>query len=434
MAVFSRRTLQRLINDNATFLTPKQSKDHVDRLNRSDEFALDAEWEVVLLNALSKVGKVAHERQFKNRRPDIHFTAESAETETFIADIATISDRGLDEKFPVFALHDELMRRVKDYGLERSKFYLDIGRSEQSSPWDPKRPVITLARSRFNQIFNADFVSFLGAVQSDPTKPHEYRTKDSDTPILISFDPRRDSSGMHWPSYTIVRSLIQNTVYNRLEEKAGKLAEAEFDGRRAVILCDGGCTFLSSARDLATYHVSDVIFHFLKEHPEISFVLTVYVEQELGLYRKSDVVINLYRRKDSDEEIGPAILACLNKLEGTFPVPERSGVNGLNLLRGKRPDQGASFVGGWSMTDNEIKISARSVLELLAGEITQEKFFELYDFKSGGNPFASMLREHKLISAACLERGADEQDDDWLRFGFEGPDPAVSPFRVPKQP
>src|SRR5689334_23222951 len=286
MAIFSRRTLQRLIDENATFLTARQSKDHVERLNRCDEFALDAEWEIVLLNALSKVGTVAHESPFKNRRPDIHFIAESATNESLIADIATISDRGLEEKFPVFALHDELTRRAKEYGLEPSKFYLDIGRSEHYSPWDRTKPVMTLARSRFNQIFNGDFVSFLEAIKFDPGKPREYRTKDSDTPIVINFDPRRDSSGMHWPSYTTVTSLVQNTVYNRLEEKAGKLAEAEFDGRRAVILCDGGCTFLTSPRDLATYHVNDIIFYFLKEHPEINFVLTVYVEQQFGFDTK----------------------------------------------------------------------------------------------------------------------------------------------------
>lgn len=175
------------------------------------------------------------------------------------------------------------------------------------------------------------------------------------------------------------------------------------------------------------------VFYFLKEHPEISFVLTVYVEQEFAFNSKSELVINLYRRENSDEEIGLPILACLNKLKDTFPEPERSGLNGLNLLRGRRPDLGASFIGGWSVTDNEIRISARSVLELLAGEITQEEFFELYDFKASGNPFEDMLREHKLISATSLERGPNEQDDDWLRFVFDGPDAAISPFRLPQQ-
>jgi hypothetical protein len=432
MAVFSRRTLQRLIDENATFLTHKQSKDHVNRLNRLDESAIDAEWEIVVLNALSKVGQVAHERLFRNRRPDIYFKTKSAYSESFIGDIATISDKGLDEKFPVFSLHDELMRRVKEHGLDPNKFYLRIDRSERSLAWDPSKPVMTLARSRFSQIFNADFVSFLATSKANPMKPHEYRTKDSDTPILIRFDPRYDSPGMCWPGYHLVKSLVQNTVYHRLEEKAGKLSDAEFDGRRAVVLCDAGCTFLTSWRDLATYHVSDVIFYFLDQHPEITFVLTVHVDQQFGYKSTSDVVINLYRRKNSDEEVGREILACLYKLENAFPEPERSGLNGLNLLRGRRPEVGASFIGGWSVGDTDIKISARSVLELLAGEITQERFLELHSFNSSMNPFRSMLRDYKLISAVSLERGTNEQDDDWIKFEFDSTDAAISPFRLPK--
>jgi hypothetical protein len=52
MAIFCRRTLQRLINENATFLTRKQLVSHVNKLNDGD---LSAEWEVVLLNVFSKV-------------------------------------------------------------------------------------------------------------------------------------------------------------------------------------------------------------------------------------------------------------------------------------------------------------------------------------------------------------------------------------------
>jgi hypothetical protein len=46
MAIFSRRTLQRLINENAGFLTAKQLKKHVDSLNKADEHSLGAECRV----------------------------------------------------------------------------------------------------------------------------------------------------------------------------------------------------------------------------------------------------------------------------------------------------------------------------------------------------------------------------------------------------
>jgi hypothetical protein len=73
MAIFSRRTIQRLINENASFLTTKQIKSHVDNLNNGD---LGAEWEVVLLNVFSKLGRVEHEKNFNGKKPDIYFTSE----------------------------------------------------------------------------------------------------------------------------------------------------------------------------------------------------------------------------------------------------------------------------------------------------------------------------------------------------------------------
>jgi hypothetical protein len=74
MTIFSRRTLQRLIYENENFLTRKQTRKHVDDLNRAGNDAIGAEWEVVGLNALSKVGKVAHERNWGGtRNPDVYF-------------------------------------------------------------------------------------------------------------------------------------------------------------------------------------------------------------------------------------------------------------------------------------------------------------------------------------------------------------------------
>jgi hypothetical protein len=72
MAIFSRRLLQRLINENARFLLPRQTKDHVRRLNNADESSLDAEWEVVLPNAFGKLGRVTHDPDGRGiRRPGL---------------------------------------------------------------------------------------------------------------------------------------------------------------------------------------------------------------------------------------------------------------------------------------------------------------------------------------------------------------------------
>ena len=61
MAIFSRRAIQRLIEENTAFLSRKQTQTHIAKLNLHNESILATEWEVVLLNAFSKLGTVKHE-------------------------------------------------------------------------------------------------------------------------------------------------------------------------------------------------------------------------------------------------------------------------------------------------------------------------------------------------------------------------------------
>jgi hypothetical protein len=65
VAMFSRRTLQRLLDENSQFLRKSQTRRLVKELNRvSDpsklgrDISLSWEWEVVLLNVLSKVVEI----------------------------------------------------------------------------------------------------------------------------------------------------------------------------------------------------------------------------------------------------------------------------------------------------------------------------------------------------------------------------------------
>ena len=90
MAIFSRRTLQRLIDENATFMRKDQLEKHKRKLNEAD---LSFEWEVVLLNVFSKLGKVIHEPVFENcsRKIDILFSTKIKDEIEFLTDITTIS-------------------------------------------------------------------------------------------------------------------------------------------------------------------------------------------------------------------------------------------------------------------------------------------------------------------------------------------------------
>ena len=109
MAIFSRRTLQRLIDENSVFLSRRQLKAHVNRLDGPNiDDALAAEWEVALLNIFSRVGSVAHEPKLEatGHRFDLCF---DSPTVKFISDIVAVSDKGLDELNPIEALKDKLI-------------------------------------------------------------------------------------------------------------------------------------------------------------------------------------------------------------------------------------------------------------------------------------------------------------------------------------
>ncbi len=72
------------------------------------------------------------------------------------------------------------------------------------------------------------------------------------------------------------------------------------------------------------------------------------------------------------------------------------------------------------MTNNEIRMSSRELLDLLAGKLDYELFAKRYDL-GGGNLFRLFRDRGRMITSAALEHCADE-DDDWvvLRFSSEG--------------
>ena len=80
---------------------------------------------------------------------------------------------------------------------------------------------------------------------------------------------------------------------------------------------------------------------------------------------------------------------------------------------------------------NEIRISARELLDLLAGRLDQKRFAQNHDIGGGKNIFSLYQSQGKMIKRAEVER-RPEEDDDWVILEFSADDPAVSDFRAPR--
>jgi len=84
-----------------------------------------------------------------------------------------------------------------------------------------------------------------------------------------------------------------------------------------------------------------------------------------------------------------------------------------------------------------VKISARALLELLAGKMRPSEFIERYNFIRSGsiglteNPFEIIFRRGLSIDDVSIEKSG-YNDDDWIILKLRGPDPAISPFVIPK--
>src|SRR6266853_567631 len=72
LSIFGRRVLQRMINENAQFMTASQLERLVGLLNLDDGKGASTEWEIALSNSFSKFARVQYEPNLGGRsHPDL---------------------------------------------------------------------------------------------------------------------------------------------------------------------------------------------------------------------------------------------------------------------------------------------------------------------------------------------------------------------------
>lgn len=274
MALFSRRDLQRMIDENARFLRPEQVEEHVRRLNAFRPDYLSTEWEIALLNAFSKVGDVQHEPELGGSAYlDLVFKGDGLE---FAAEIATVSDQQRHKQNPVDPLREELARRVRKRKISSGGFDVKVGPRPDclSKGRGTRHGLLLPSVSEFaDRIFNRKFDSFLSSILANPMVRAEYRVEDSTTNVVIRYVPgARTWSGSHL-SYTGANVIDDNPVFNGLKAKAAQLKRSKYNGIRGVFICDGGCEMLTTTmHSWGTYSLRDVVIDFCRQHQSVAFL------------------------------------------------------------------------------------------------------------------------------------------------------------------
>jgi hypothetical protein len=472
MAIFSRRTLQRLIDENADFLTKTQTQKHVDSLNLSkkihlkllesnmnindlSEIYLNTEWEIAVLNCLSKFGEIIHEKRIGASEPDIFFTSDD-ESINFVADITCIT--GKQDKDNISLIFKHELKAIID--KEKLDGYWEIwvnGNSREMDFLNAKPRLMLGGKSHREEILNSKkFISFIERIKNNPERKHSFeykKTSESFEPrppnqiemfrnvlidIRIDYEPTKfyQIEYKHFNDRQIVKS-ENDEIYKSLLKKYNQLIKTNYNGFLGVFLCDGiGNTF--NRADSLHKTPRDVIYNFLYKYPKIDFVITINSEIKPYNFHSSKPEIKATLFHGYGKKLDEKIIQVLdNSFAKIFPKPSRAVTNARIALKNSFEDKETMVSDGGCgsvFSYNKIKVSSRMLLELLSGKLKLDDFFYYAGIEriSGSIPnlFLTSLNEGKLFSDVRIESG-NEKDDDWIVFTFGESDSAISPFKIP---
>jgi hypothetical protein len=431
MALFTRRFLQQTLDESKSYLSVKQRQDFCNLLNTVRDNYLSTEWELAVLHVLNGLGSLRYEPAFPGTsHPDVLFATD--DDMSFAADITSVSDRGLHQQNPYDALQEEFFLRQRKLGLNGGFDVRVNSHCDNVFRGSGKKPRLKLPkRADFStKIFNADFQKFMIGVREKPEEVRQLHIEDEETSVHFSYSPsRRGFGGGSHPSFDLTTVIDKNPIYNALSSKADQLKKSEHDGLRGVILCDAGCWSLHQrSPNWQIYARDEVIRHFLRQHQSVSFVVALLVEEEQTSFVhtvKRFISTSVYLNR-SAVHLKERIERLAGNLASGLPTPEQSPRNAMLHLKRKDGMTGRHL--GTLERGRGIEMSARMLLEILAGELSVRDFEQNYRMDAAQNPFRNMLKRGRLIEGITVEPHP-EADDDRVTIRFGNPDPAIAPFR-----
>lgn len=452
MAIYSRRTIQRLIDESASFLSRKELKDIVDKLNEADKAkskgeypTLAGEWELVILNALNKLGKVENEKKFAWRQPlDVYFELREDTSQSFLADIVTLSDKGFDGRYPLQQFIEKLFDKFLEHGFDRRNsfsfriegdgspihkghYYSDKDQDGllYKGGLDVKLHISPIREIEDLVFKRSEFIDFLNRIKSSRNRKDHVRIFDVEKKLnfAIEYNPHQSGSMISNPYYKYITNITKTRLYAELEEKAYKLKKAEYSGPLGVIVCDGGYSPFRHNPDWHAHSAKEVIFRFLELNREISFVLLLKIEQPFS-GSTHEVEIDLLTRIDPIP-LSEGLMGALHSLPTAFHSPEQDTVNAMNILQSRRSYVKASI--GLQMRENvTVTVSTRKALMILAGKLSPDALME-------EKLLAHWLERGKVISNVKFIKSENEKDDDQIELTLSGPDPSITEFVLPTE-
>lgn len=435
--IFSRRALQRMLDQLRPVMTSKSHAQLVKRLNEPGPGRLPAVWETAIMGQLVTMGTLAVEAKLPNgKRPDVRFTTRDGFS--FIADITTISDRGVDERNPI----DHFGRIIEE---EKAALGLPIGGVQLDVREEPELLRAGGTRRRLRLPPHGELRNYVRSIILPELQrqlegkqwPLSFVADDEVAGFRLTIAEGPYSTGS-FGSYAPPTVVDVNPLYHKLKEKAEEQLKdvAEIVG---IIVCDGNCAALVSEKRHGVIGTDQIVQHFLKNFPHIGFVMVLTIKSERkswmqGGQEKLTLQCYLWTRSDIPSRLNEV----LSELAAGLPIPIHSAINGPHRASEGGYGRGHGVFGISSPAG--VKIGARQLMELLAGRRTVEQFNQELNFRSSvnplnsvehtmfPNPFESALASGRLPTRITVEETGENGRDSIMHIEFGEPDPAISPF------
>lgn len=394
-------------------------------------------WEVVTLNSLAQQGTLLHEVPLDSgRKPDIRFKSDRI---AFTADITTVSDEGLHENNPVELLSDLLHKELARLGLSPGGLDLRIASKQRQTRNGVTTELCLPHRSQLTGLVRKQIGPRLREQLENGSGILRISIENDSTSLQVTVNPSKSpfSTTSH-ASYNAPTIKDRNPLYGALRAKAKQLRGAP--GLVGIIVGDSATqTLHKSSAGFSQLQGREIAAEFLRQHSSIGFVLLVTVREEQTTFPQSTAS---EKRLDADLicsrgiEVQRELRTIFANMLAAFPKPVRTPINASN--QAKRKGFGLGHHGGFTMSGNRIKVSAREVLEILSGRSTVEEVNRLSDQIGLGDSInvnslprliEYYLSRGMLPTSISIIKTDENDNDDWIEFEFGPPDPAITPFQ-----
>ena len=398
--------------------------DLVCRLNQPNRDRLAAVYELMIVYGLIQEGSVAVEaEQVNGKNPDIEYEGRGI---SFVADVTTVSDAGLDKRNPYEDLSNLVESLKTKLGLPIGGVDIRIGSSRERKDRGEQTTLQMPNRSSLGQFFKKAIEPEIRRQHRSGQCPIRVDIVDEDTEISVSiYSAKSPYSSGGYASYDRPSIKNRNPYYKALRSKVPQLKGV--DAVTGIIICDADCATMADGGFGNRVDLMDTLTRdFLRQNSSVDFVLAISVREERRGWHPAEgydrQMFAMLRTQDALKTTGD-LDGTFRSMMRHFPHPRDMPVNAAR--RAIDADYGWGNHGGYKMSGDNIRLSSRMVMEVLTGQISVDRMSELQH----GNPFKLPFANGRLPTKIEVIPGSEDENDDWIEFTFGGSDPAIAPFR-----